>query len=234
MCPTAQTYQDYQTHQGVEGAEVGGLYKRIVIKDFLSQYPGRPPFQPGYSEYGATKPWTGSPMASLQRAVIMLRKLNLYGIPREIRDALRRLQDAYSDELDLDGSDTSSQGSAVAGETEDIDCEEGREEICRDRTREDRAKSQETSRASRRSANRDREQDCEEPGVEEDKEGSGASKCEDYSEVNPEVVLSYPRLHDIGTNCVSEPDRNASRLWRWGPCATSEDAAKFFQRVLYS
>ena len=36
---------------------------------------------------------------------------NLYGISREIWDALRQLQDAYNEELDLDGSDMSSQGS---------------------------------------------------------------------------------------------------------------------------
>jgi hypothetical protein len=53
MCPTAQTYQDHQSHQGVEGAGLGGLYTRIVINDFLPQYPGRAPFQPGPSEYGA-------------------------------------------------------------------------------------------------------------------------------------------------------------------------------------
>ncbi|PQE16465.1 dienelactone hydrolase family protein [Rutstroemia sp. NJR-2017a WRK4] len=124
MCPTAQTYQD-QIHQGVEGAELGGLYIRIAINDFLPQYPRRAPFQPGPSEYGATKPWTGSPMASLQRAVLMLRKLNLHGIPRNIRDALRQLQDAYSEELNLNGSDTSSQESIEPGEPEENNYEEG-------------------------------------------------------------------------------------------------------------
>jgi hypothetical protein len=46
-------------------------------------------------------------MASLQRAVLILRKLNLSGIPREIRDALRELQDVYSKGLDLSGGDSS-------------------------------------------------------------------------------------------------------------------------------
>jgi hypothetical protein len=39
ICPTAQAYQDHQIHQMVAGAELGGLYTRIVIKDFLPQYP---------------------------------------------------------------------------------------------------------------------------------------------------------------------------------------------------
>jgi hypothetical protein len=56
----------------------------------------------------------------------MLRKLNLHGIPRDIRDTLRQLQDAYSEELDLDGSDTSSQGSIEPGESEENDLQEGR------------------------------------------------------------------------------------------------------------
>ncbi len=51
----------------------------------------------------------------------MLRKLNLYGIPREIRDVLWQLQDAYSEEFDIDGSETSSQGSIEPDNPEDID-----------------------------------------------------------------------------------------------------------------
>jgi hypothetical protein len=44
MCPTVQTYQEHRRHQGVEGAELGGLYTRIVINDFSPQYPGRASF----------------------------------------------------------------------------------------------------------------------------------------------------------------------------------------------
>lgn len=225
MCPTAQTYQDHQIHQGVEGAEVGGLYTRIVINDFLPQYPGRAPFHPGLSEYGATKSWTGSPMASLQRAVLMLRKLNLHGIPREIRNALRQLQDAYSEELDLDGSDTSSQGRIELSKPEETDFEEGRGERFEDKRRETRARSQQSG-AEQRSASGNREQDCEEHVVSEDKERASASKGEVHSEANIEVAFSHPRVRHQDIDC------NASRFWRWGPYATSEDAAKFFQRVL--
>ncbi|KAF4627551.1 hypothetical protein G7Y89_g10607 [Cudoniella acicularis] len=208
MCPTAQTYQDHQRHQEVEGAGLGGLYTRIVINDFLPQYPGRAPFQPGPSEYGATKSWTGSPMASLQRAVLMLRKLNLYGIPREIRDALRQLQDAYSEELDLDGSDTSSEGCIEPREPEENDLEEGGGGKYEYKRREPRTKS-EQSGAEQRSASGNREQDNEEHKVNKD-EG-----CTSNSE-----------------DKALQPGNSSSRFWRWGPSATSDDAAKFFQRVL--
>jgi hypothetical protein len=85
ICSTAETYQAHQMHEGIEGAQLGGLYTRIVIYDFLPQYPGRASFQPGPSEYDQSKSWTGLPIASLQHAVLMLRKLNLHRIPHDIR-----------------------------------------------------------------------------------------------------------------------------------------------------
>jgi hypothetical protein len=66
-------------------------------------------------------------MASLQRAVLMLRMLNLRGIPWEVRDALRQLQDAYSEELDIDGSDTSSEGCIEPRNPKGNDLQEGEE-----------------------------------------------------------------------------------------------------------
>jgi hypothetical protein len=100
-CVTAQRYQDHQIEQGVQDAVSGGLYTRIVLRDFLPEYPGRAAFVPGLSEYGATKPWPGSPITALQRAVTMFRRLNLHGIPRDIREALRELQDIYSEPINL-------------------------------------------------------------------------------------------------------------------------------------
>ncbi|KAM3074483.1 hypothetical protein ACMFMG_002713 [Clarireedia jacksonii] len=195
MCPTAQTYQDHQIHQGIEGAELGGLYTRIVINDFLPQYNGRAAFQPGPSEYGATKSWTGSPMASLQRAVLMLGKLNLHGIPRNIRDALRQLQDAYSEELDINGSDTSSQESTESGELEEIHEEEAGED--------------------------------EEREVNNDAGRKSNSKDKVCLEENTKGAFSHR-----DTDSASTTGNDLSRFWRWGPGATSNDAAKFFQRVL--
>jgi hypothetical protein len=72
----------------------------------------------------------------------MLRKINLYEIPREIRDALRQLQDVNSKEMDLDGSDTGSQGSTEPGEPEESEIEERRGGRGEDERREPRAKSQ--------------------------------------------------------------------------------------------
>ncbi|KAG9245161.1 hypothetical protein BJ878DRAFT_479496 [Calycina marina] len=159
---------DHQIHQGIEGAEMGGLYARIVLNDFLPQYPGSAPFQPGLSEYGATKSWTGSPMASLRRAVLMLRRLNLHGIPWETRNALRQLQDAYSEELDLDSSDTSSQGSIELSTSEEDKLEEGNGERFEDKTTEPRARSQQDG-AEQSSACGKREQDFEEHVANENK-----------------------------------------------------------------
>jgi hypothetical protein len=49
----------------------------------------------------------------------MLRKPNIYRILREVRDDLRRLRDAYSKELDIDGPETRSQGSIEPDNPED-------------------------------------------------------------------------------------------------------------------
>ncbi|KAH9205433.1 hypothetical protein DL95DRAFT_470587 [Leptodontidium sp. 2 PMI_412] len=231
MCPTAQTYQDHQRNQGVEGAELGGLYTRIVLNDFLPQYPGRAPFQPGPSEYGPTKSWTGSPMASLQRAVLMLRKLNLHGIPWEIRDALRQLQDAYSKELDIDGSETSSQGSIEPDNPEDTNFEEGGLEKHGDQRREPRAKSQQGGE-EQKSTSGNREKNDQEHRVNRKEGHVRNSEGKHHSDAKLEVVFSHPRLRHRDIDCVSEPGCSPSRFWRWGPSATSEDAAKFFRRVV--
>jgi len=233
MCPTAQTYQDHQRRQGVEGAGLGGLYTRIVINDFLPEYPGRAPFQPGPSEYGATKPWTGSPMASLQRAVLMLRKLNLYGIPREIRDDLRQLQDAYSEALNLDSSDTSSQGSIELepGEPVENDLDDGRGGMFEYGRREPGITSQQSG-AEPKFASGTRAQDDEGHTGNKDEGCTSNSEEREYSEANLEGTFSCPRWRHHDIDCKLQPSNGSSRFWRWGPSATSEDAVKFFQRVL--
>jgi hypothetical protein len=233
MCPTAQTYQDHQRRQGVEGAGLGGLYARIVINDFLPEYPGRAPFRPGPSEYGATKSWTGSPMASLQRAVLMLRKLNLHGIPREIRDDLRQLQDAYSEELDLDGSDTSSQGSIELepGEPEENDLEEGSGGMSGYGRREPGTKSQHSG-AEQKFASGNTAQDDEEHTANTDEGRMSNSEDRECSEANLEGAFSHSRWRHHDIDCALQPSNSLSWPWRWGPSATSDDAAKFFQRVV--
>lgn len=188
MCPTAQTYQEYQMNHGVQGAESGGLYTRIVIYDLYQQWPGRHPFRPGLSEFGATKSWTGSPMASLHRAVVMLRKLNLSGIPREIRDGLRELQDLYSEEVDIGGGDSSD-----ASDESDI---EGTEEL------------------------------PHEP-LEGNEEPQRLEKNNDLETGQGDLVRGGPKEGMGNTLSTNNP-----ACWKWGPGATSQDAVRFFRRVL--
>jgi hypothetical protein len=115
----------------IEAARLRGLYSRTVTNDFFSDYPRRAPFQPGFSEYGATNLWDGFAYGIFAACcnLRMLRKLNLRGILRDIRDALRQLQDAYSEELDLDGSDTSSQGSIEPDESTKHELAEERSQL---------------------------------------------------------------------------------------------------------
>ena len=231
MCPTAETYQAHQVHEGIEEAKSGGLYTRIVMHDFLPQYPGRPPFHPGPSEYGATKSWTGSPMASLHRAILMLRRLNLHGIPRDIQDSLRQLQDAYSEELDLAGSDTSSQKGVGAGEEEEGVSEEEETERQVDAERE--------GGAERESAGRDTDQGNEgHEGAREsqrqvDLQYAGHSVL--GNEIKTESIFLRRESFASDVEAMPSPQIstfNSPRSWRWGPTATSEDAAKFFRLVL--
>ncbi|PBP17488.1 dienelactone hydrolase family protein, partial [Diplocarpon rosae] len=223
-CPTAQNDQDHQIQQGIESAEVRGLYTRLVINDFLSQYPGRAPFRPGLREYGATKSWTGSPMASLHHAVLMLQKLDLHGIPQETRDALRH------EEFPLDSSHPSSQESVdLSSVSEKEDHEEGKREKFEENTREPRARPQ-PSGAEQSSACGNREHGCEELAVNEDKEGTdtGLEKNEVYSEAHVNVARSGHQCIDSTWIPGISP---SSWKWEWESGATSEDAVQFFRRV---
>jgi hypothetical protein len=111
ICPTAETYKEYQMQQGKQ-VESGGLYTRLVLRDYFARYAGRPPFVPGLSEFGAEKSWSGSPMAAIHRACLMMGKLDLDGIPEDIIYGLRQLQDIYSEPLTLLGSGDSDHDSA--------------------------------------------------------------------------------------------------------------------------
>ena len=53
-------------------------------------------------------------------------------------------------------------------------------------------------------------------------------------EASLEGVLSHPTSpsQDIDCNLTSEQDLNEPRNWKWGPGATSEDAARFYRSVL--
>lgn len=68
----------------------------------VPQYQGRTTFMPGLIKYVATKPWTGFPMAALQRAITMTGKLNSVGIPHDTIFDSRSLQDIYTKPINLD------------------------------------------------------------------------------------------------------------------------------------
>jgi hypothetical protein len=97
--------------------------------------------------------------------------------------------------LDLNGSDTSSQGSIEPGEPEENDY--GEREVYEYKRGETRTKSQQGG-AEQRFVNGDTEQDDEEHEVKEEgrKNDSGDK---DHPEANLEVAFSHPRLrhHDI-------------------------------------
>lgn len=180
-----------------EAALVGGLYTRLVLHDFLPQYPGRTPFVPGLSEYEATKSWTGSPMAALQRAILMMGKLNLVGVPRDIVLDLRALQDIYTTPIDLN-------------EVSDGDDGDSDPEL-------------------------DGDKDAE-------LEGDRAPKCQTASDKGQKQREGQETPRTNGSQYLVAPERGFSTsahsetqptlLWRWGPCATSRDAMRFFTAVI--
>jgi hypothetical protein len=114
----------------------------------------------------------------------------------------------YSEELDLDGSDMSSEGRIEPGEPEENDLEGGRVGKYEYKRREPRTRS-EQSGAEQRSVSGNRAQDNEEHEVNND---------EGYTSNSEDKVLQL--------------GNSSSLFWRWGPSATSDDAVKFFQRVL--
>ncbi|PQE11516.1 hypothetical protein CJF31_00011084 [Rutstroemia sp. NJR-2017a BVV2] len=138
---------------------------------------------------GATRAWAGSPMAALLRGVGMLGRLDLEGIPREIRDGLRELQDVYSRELDLDRSD----GDAVHEPS--------------------------VGKAA--------------PGLEDAsrgfEDGMRNTSIERHGRVSDN--LSVLQIKENGAE-GNEDFADGPRFWKWGPGATSQDAVRFYRRVL--
>lgn len=190
-----------------------------MINDFLPQYPGRVAFRPGLSEYGGVKSWTGSPMASLQRAVLMLRKLTLSGIPREIRCALRELQDIYNERLDVGGGDSSN----ISDESDIENTEEvlhgpldGNEAI----QRLEKGNSLETGLGDAVLGPKE--------GTETTLSTGGAIEARRGYASDKMGILQKQENGANGNYSYT----NGSRFWKWGPDATSKDAATFFQRVV--
>jgi hypothetical protein len=189
----------------------GGLYTRLVLHDFLPEYPGRATFVPGLSEYGATKPWLGSPMAAIQRAVIMMRKLNLVGIPRDIIKDLRALQDIYSAPIDLDAASDSDGGT---------DAEVGRDAGKHPEAEPDQGETLSHSTGGSKDI----------PTVHQI---GSLERLTDDTNCKDEAETSQPAIQRPQPSSPSSPVRTQSTpFWRWGPSATSQDAMKFFRAVI--
>jgi len=54
------------------------------------------------------------------------------------------------------------------------------------------------------------------------------SKDKDNLEAKLEEAFLHLRLRHHNIDCVSEPGKSRSEVWRRGPSVTSEDVAKFF------
>lgn len=191
---------------GIKEAELtGGLYTRLVLHDFLPQYPGRTTFVPGLSEYGATKSWTGSPMAALYRAILMMGKLKLVGVPHDIILGLRALQDIYTKPIDLNEISDSDEDDSDAKLDGNRDAElDGDKDV-----------ELEGNRAPARQIALDQGQKQQKRQVTAKTSGS-------------QHLVAPEREFSTSTNSETQ----STLLWRWGPCATSQDAMRFFTSVV--
>ena len=202
LCPTPEQYRVYQHEHGVEGTESGGLYLRIMTRNFHGRVLGHT-FEPGPSlMFGTTKSWPGSPMASLHRAMIMLQRLKLRGVPDDIRDKLLKLQVLYTKEPDfgsIEGEEEGEEGAEGAEGAEGVESEE-----------EEEAGSEEEEEA----------ESDEEEGVE------GEEKGEEGKEQRSPQENSHSML------TKQQPNTSRPHRWHWGPSATSQDAIHFFRGVL--
>jgi hypothetical protein len=66
-----------------------------------------------------------------------------------------------------------------------------------------------------------------------------ADKAEDYTDEGDNIKSAavqsqtYPTSPSLDVHFLSDgPTYEWSRFWRWGTCATSQESAKFFRRVL--
>jgi hypothetical protein len=159
-------------------------------------------------------------MAALQRTVIIMRRLNLRGIPRDIRKGLRDLQDIYSEPIDLNEVGDSDDGGADVEPEEDEENSDAESE-----RREWLWEGKEAHSATDSNYI---------PTVPENKAGDrGTGNVEGRRNDTgcwDEVDKARPPLPE--PRRVSPLRSDSSRLWRWGPGATSKDAMKFFKAVI--
>jgi hypothetical protein len=135
------------------------------------------------------------------------------------------LQDAYSEELDLNASDTSSQRSVEGRE------EEGR--IFEERSTKERIDTTQDGRTERRSARGGSNYDDEE------RESAREMECEIGSQDKGHLVLGEETIIELEDSQQKSPidaidsmPTSQVPISHWEPSATSEDAAKFSQLVI--
>ncbi|CZR50710.1 uncharacterized protein PAC_00584 [Phialocephala subalpina] len=102
FCPKAMEYREHQVSNSAlpEGSN-NGLYLRIMLEDFLTDFLGKAPFQPGPTIYTPEKIWPSSPIVALYKATTLLHGLNLSRVLEDLRWQLKKLQDIYSKPIDL-------------------------------------------------------------------------------------------------------------------------------------
>jgi hypothetical protein len=105
----------------------------------------------------------------------------------------------HSEELDIDGSETSSQGSIEPYNLEYTDFREGGIKSMTVREEPSRSKAG---------------QNDQEHIVNRIEGHLRNSEDKDHSEVKLEVAFSHPRLHHYDIDCVLEPGNSSSQFWR--------------------
>lgn len=185
-------------------------------------------------------------MASMQRAMIMLRKLNIHGIPREIRNALRDLQDIYSEPINLaDDADSSDEETKVdledeGGNSHEAERENAPREGGQSHPIEDTSNLSQTGFGHGAvDVGRVVDEEAGDPITSMFDTKLTADKVGDYANKGDNVKSAavqsqaYPMSSSLERPFfIGRPTNEWSRFWRWGTGATSQDAVKFFRRVL--
>lgn len=88
-CPSITDYLHHHVLQNkVSSSEVGGLYCRLLLKDFQ---PAIPP-----SFFSSSKPWHGAPLAIIRHAFTALGTVRIHRWPPDVMLALSQLRSLYT------------------------------------------------------------------------------------------------------------------------------------------
>ncbi|KAJ9303618.1 hypothetical protein DTO217A2_6889 [Paecilomyces variotii] len=99
--PGAIQYRKYQQDKGLVSSDaIGGLYRRVFLKNFLLD--GRYPDV--LRDCSTPKEWHGNPIASIRRAFAALGSPRIYVLGSEIRKELELLRDLYFADVFQSGS----------------------------------------------------------------------------------------------------------------------------------